>query len=54
MTVGFLTSLVVDLQMHLPSLQGLLQIDERAREGEQRPGELAARAGEGEQDSPSH
>jgi hypothetical protein len=49
MAAGFLTPLVVDLQMHLPSLQGLLQIDERAREGE-----LAARAGEGEQDSPSH
>jgi hypothetical protein len=32
--------------------QGLLQIDERAGEGEQRLDELAVRAGEGEQDSP--
>jgi hypothetical protein len=54
MAAGFLTPLVVDLQMHLPSLQGLLQIDERAGEGEQRPGELVARAGEGEKHSPSH
>jgi hypothetical protein len=47
MATGFLTPLVVDLQMHLSSLlehQGLLQIDERAGESEQRPGELAVRA----------
>jgi hypothetical protein len=53
MAAGFLTPLVVDLQLHLPSLlehQGLLQIDERAGESEQRPDELAVRAGEGEQD----
>ena len=55
MAAGFLTPLVVDLQMHLPSPlehQGFLQIDERAGEDEQRPSELAMRVGEGEQDSP--
>jgi hypothetical protein len=54
MAAGFLTPLMVDLQMHLPSLQGLLQIDERAGEAEQRSGKLAASAGEGEHHSPSH
>jgi hypothetical protein len=55
MAAGFLTPLVVDLQMHLPSPlehQGFLQFDERGGEDEQRPGELAMRVGEGEQDSP--